>query len=405
MTELGRRCSIGIVTFFASEQNGVALNRSSPIAAAMNLEQLFQQVFQWAEQNAWLRYEWWGNSAARWLAAAAVVLLALVVLRIVVGFFKRRVKRIAEATRAAWDDNIVETLQATKSWFLLLAALYAGSLVLELPERVRNLVQTAAVLALLLQAALWGSKLLKIAIERYMKQRRESDPALVTTISALSFVGNLVLWSVVLMLALDNMGVDVTALVAGLGVGGIAVALAAQNILGDLFASLSIVLDKPFVLGDFIVVGEQTGTVEKVGLKTTRVRALSGEQLIFANTDLLQSRIRNFKRMQERRIVFTVGVTYETPPAQLAAIPQMIRSIVESQEQTRFDRAHFKEFGDFSLNFETVYYVLTPDFNAYMDVQQSINLALFEKFAAENIEFAYPTQKLYVQSAAAEEQS
>jgi small-conductance mechanosensitive channel len=182
------------------------------------------------------------------------------------------------------------------------------------------------------------------------------------------------------------------------------VALAAQNILGDLFASLSIVLDKPFVMGDFIIVGSQMGTVEKVGLKTTRVRALSGEQLIFANTDLLQSRIQNFKRMQERRVVFTIGVLYETPREKLAEIPRIIREIVESQDGTRFDRSHFKEFGDFSLNFETVYYVQVPDYNVYMDVQQAINLAMFERLAAEGIEFAYPTQKLYVRTSAALDQ-
>jgi len=169
---------------------------------------------------------------------------------------------------------------------------------------------------------------------------------------------------------------------------------------GDLFASLSIVLDKPFVMGDFIIVGSEMGTVEKIGLKTTRVQALSGEQLIFANTDLLQSRIRNFKRMQERRIVFTVGVIYDTPASKLADIPQMIRTIVESRENTRFDRSHLKEFGAFAVTFETVYYVLVPDYNVYMDVQQTINLALFEKFAAEGVEFAYPTQKLFVEGIA-----
>ncbi len=356
-----------------------------------------ERYFDWADQLPWLNYPFWGNSAIRWLVAVGVALLALVLLRIVAGFVRRRVQRITEATTAAWDDGIAQAMQATRGWFLLVVAIYAGSTVLELPERARDIVQTAAILALLLQAALWGSKLLRFSIENYMSRRRESDPALATTVAAMSLVGNLILWSVVVLLALDNMGVDVTALVAGLGVGGIAVALAAQNILGDLFASLSIVLDKPFVMGDFIIVGSEMGTVEKIGLKTTRVRALSGEQLIFANTDLLQSRIRNFKRMQERRIVFTVGVVYDTPASKLADIPQMIRAIVEARENTRFDRSHLKEFGDFAVIFETVYYVRVPDYNVYMDVQQTINLALFEKFAAEGVEFAYPTQKLFVE--------
>jgi small-conductance mechanosensitive channel len=359
-----------------------------------------EQYLEWTAQFPWLRYELGGNAVIQWLLAVVVVVLALLVLKILIGFVKSRVKRISAMTSTGWDDGIVDTLEATRTWFLLAMSLYAGTFVLDLPERTRSIVQTLAVLALLLQGALWLSKLLKFSIEHYMKKRRESDPGLATAVSALSFIGNLILWSVVVLLALENVGVDVTALVAGLGVGGIAVALAAQNILGDLFASLSIVLDKPFVLGDFIIVGDQMGSVEKVGLKTTRVRALSGEQLIFPNTDLLQSRVRNFKRMAERRVVFTVGVTYETPQAKVATIPEMIRNIVESQEQVRFDRSHFKEFGDFSLNVETVYYVLVPDYNVYMDVQQAINLALFEAFAAKGIEFAYPTQTLFVQRSA-----
>src|SRR5690606_19496698 len=180
-------------------------------------------------------------------------------------------------------------------------------------------------------------------------------------------------------------GVDVTALVAGLGVGGIAVALAVQNILGDLFASVSIVLDKPFVVGEFIIVGSELGTVTKIGLKTTRLKSLGGEDISFANADLLNSRIRNFTRMRERRVVFSIGVTYNTPAKKLAEIPGMLRSIVEADERVRFDRAHFAEFGASSLNFEVVYNVLSPNFNLHMDVRQGFNLAIFERFEAEGI--------------------
>jgi small-conductance mechanosensitive channel len=185
-------------------------------------------------------------------------------------------------------------------------------------------------------------------------------------------------------------------LIAGLGVGGIAVALAAQNILGDLFASLSIVVDKPFVVGDFIVIDDFLGTVDRIGLKTTRLRSLSGEQLIFSNADLLKSRIRNYRFMRERRIVFSFGVEYETPLPALETIPGTVREIIEAQERTRFDRAHFKSYGASALDFEVVYYVLVPEFNTYMDIQQAINFELFRRFADAGIGFAYPTQKLYV---------
>jgi len=201
---------------------------------------------------------------------------------------------------------------------------------------------------------------------------------------------------VILLLALDNFGVNITTLVTGLGIGGIAVALALQSVLGDLFASLSIVLDKPFVIGDFINVDEYMGTVEHIGLKTTRVRSLSGEQLVFSNSDLLKSRIRNYKHMQERRVAFTIGVTYQTPLDRVAAIPSIIRKIIEAQGGVRFDRSHFKTYGDSALVFETVYYVLSSDYNAYMDIQQAINLRVYEEFAAEGIEFAYPTRTLYM---------
>jgi small-conductance mechanosensitive channel len=189
-------------------------------------------------------------------------------------------------------------------------------------------------------------------------------------------------------------------MIAGLGVGGIAVALAAQNILGDLFASLSIILDKPFVVGDFLIIGDFLGSVEKVGVKTTRLRSLSGEQLIFSNNDLLGSRIRNYGRMFERRVIFSIGVTYQTPADKLRAIPDMLREAVESQQPVRFDRAHFQKYGDFALIFEIVYYVLSADYKQYMDIQQAINLQINEDFEEHGIEFAYPTQTLYVSKTA-----
>jgi len=196
---------------------------------------------------------------------------------------------------------------------------------------------------------------------------------------------------VVLLLALDTLGIDITALVAGLGVGGIAVALAVQKVLGDLFASLSIVLDKPFAVGDFLIIDQHMGSVEYVGLKTTRLRSLSGEQLVFSNSDLLGSRIRNYGRMYERRVVFNIGVTYQTPRDKLVMIPQILRAAIEAQKRTRFDRAHFKEFGDFALNFESVYYVVGPDYNTYMDIQQAINL--FIQKVSKRKELSLPTRR------------
>ncbi|KPL19349.1 MAG: mechanosensitive ion channel protein MscS [candidate division Zixibacteria bacterium SM23_81] len=339
---------------------------------------------------------YYGNTVRAWLFALLLMAVVMVVLKLLTGVILRRLSAFAKKTKTELDDLVADLIARTKLFFLLIVSIYFATFALSLPQTATRVITTVAMLALLIQAAIWASGFISFWLTRQMKRKLEEDAATATTYSALRFLSKLIVWSAVLLLVLDNLGVDITTLVAGLGVGGIAVALAVQNILGDLFASLSIVLDKPFVIGDFIIVGDLLGTVEKIGLKTTRVRSLYGEQLVFSNNDLLQSRIRNYKRMFERRIVFHFGVTYQTPYEKLAAIPDLVREIVEAQEKARFDRAHFKEYGDFSLNFEVVYYVQVPDYNVYMDIQQAINLAIYKRFEDEEIGFAYPTQTIYM---------
>ena len=229
-----------------------------------------------------------------------------------------------------------------------------------------------------------------------LQNGKGAQGALASSLGILGFLLRLVIWTLIFLLTLDNLGVDITTLVAGLGIGGLAIALAVQSILGDLFASLSIALDRPFVVGDFIVLGDFLGTVEAIGIKSTRVRSLGGEQIILGNSDLLNSRVRNYGRMSERRVQFSVGVTYETPEDVVRKIPGLIRQIIDDQDGVRFDRAHFAKFGDFALEFETVYYVLSSDYNVFMDTQQEIYFALLTAFAGAGIEFAYPTQKLWM---------
>lgn len=361
----------------------------------MNYQVMIERFERW--QTDLERYGFYDNTALDWVYAGAVLLVALLVFYIIKWVTARRVARLAERTTRTWDDALVDVVQQTRGWFMLILAAFLGSRTLQLPPYVHDVLQMIAVLTLIVQAGLWGNVLITGGVQRHVQRRMKDDPASVMTIMALAFIGKLVLFTTLLLLALDNMGIEVTALIAGLGVGGIAVALAVQNVLGDLLASLSIVFDKPFVPGDFIVVGDQLGVVEKIGLKTTRLKSLSGEQLIFPNNDLLQSRVRNFKRMTERRVVFELAVSYKTPRHLLRQIPQMVREIIEHEPDTRFDRAHFKEFGSFALNFEVVYYVLSADFNLYMDRQQAINLAIHERFEHHGIEFAYPTQMLYIE--------
>jgi small-conductance mechanosensitive channel len=311
----------------------------------------------------------------------------------------RRIEKLAERTKSRFDDLLVRLVARTYSLLMLPIAVYAGSVSLMLPAKTSDLLGLAALLALLLQAAVWGNEIINFAIKRFIEDRVDDDASAATTVSALGLVSKVALWTVLILLALDNAGIDIGTLVASLGIGGIAVALALQNILGDLFASLSIAIDKPFVIGDFIIVGDLLGTVEDIGIKTTRVRSLYGEQLIFSNNDLLSSRIRNFKRMFERRVVFSLGVTYQTPNEKLRQIPLILQEIIEEHDATTFDRAHFKSFGDSGLIFEVVYYVRTPDYNVYVSIEQAINWEIHRRFGENGIDFAYPTRTVFVEGA------
>ena len=337
----------------------------------------------------------YGNEIQRWLIALGVAVGVLIVLRLVEQILIVRMQRVAEKTHTIIDDVVTGALRKTKLLFLFIVAIFVGSLWLTLDSALRSVLLRTVIIATLIQAGIWVSRGLQIWLEHYRKT--EEDGANRTTMNALSFIGRLVLWVTVFLLILDNLGIDVTALVAGMGIGGIAIALAVQNILGDLFASLSIVLDKPFVNGDFIKVGEMAGSVEHIGIKTTRVRSISGEQLVFSNSDLLTSRIHNYGRMYQRRVTFPLGVTYQTPAEKLERIPGLIRAAIEAQDLVRFDRSHFASYGDSALNFETVYYVETSDYTRHMDILQAVNLRIYRAFEEEAIEFAYPTQTLFIE--------
>jgi small-conductance mechanosensitive channel len=246
--------------------------------------------------------------------------------------------------------------------------------------------------AFCLQCGLWGRGLVAFGIGQLVKGKGANDPARTMGSTVLSFVGNVLVWTIVLLSGLQALNFPVSTFIASLGVGGIAVALALQNILGDLFASISILLDKPFVIGDGIQIGEFSGTIERIGVKSTRLRSVNGEEIIMGNHDLVASRIRNFKRSQERRIVLNFGIEYDTEAGLVERVPVMIKAIIEDTPGTRFDRAHFTGFGDSALQMEAVYFSKSPDYVPMMDVQQRVNLALLHKFRAEGIDFAFPTQ-------------
>ena len=327
----------------------------------------------------------WDNSLRTWglaLGAGGLSLFGLTVARRVgLG----RMEALAKEAEALWLDLLLAVLRSTSLVSLLAVALWLALKTLATTPAVDHILKVGLILAVLFQGALWVSAAITFILKDAIRRRQAQDAGSVTALSAMGLVAKLVLWVLVLLLALSNLGVNITGLLAGLGVGGIAVALAVQNILGDLFASLSIVLDKPFSVGDLITVGNCVGTVEHIGMKTTRVHSLSGEQIIFSNSDLLKSRIRNHKRMGERRVLFCIGVSRRTPHAQLAGLSGLLREIIEAQKGVRFDRAHFRDMTGLSLVFEMVYFLADPGYNVFMDSQEAINLEIVRRFEAQAI--------------------
>jgi small-conductance mechanosensitive channel len=336
------------------------------------------------------------NSLTAWMIAGAVFAASLALFITLRAFVRRYLAKLLATARTELLEIPAEVLSRTTLAFFIVVALYLGLRALTIGPATEKLIGSALTIALFWQAGVWAAAAATGWLDRKRRNSMESNRAVVGSLGIIGFIVNVVIWALVLMLTLDNLGVNITALVAGLGIGGIAVALALQNVLGDLFASLSIALDQPFVVGDFLNVDDFLGSVEYIGIKTTRLRSLSGEQIIISNSNLLDSRVRNYGRMKERRVVFGTGVTYETPIELVEQVPGIIRAIVEAQQGTRFDRSHFQKHGASSLDFETVYFVLSPEFNKYMDIQQAINFALHRKFAELGIEFAYPTQRLLI---------
>lgn len=333
----------------------------------------------------------WGRLLLVWILGAGVLFGAR---RLFVG----RLVTLAERTRNNLDDIAAVILKGTRSWFIVLISLYVSVTITTDEAPAFSVIQRLVLLGGLVQAGLWGNGAIGFGSDWYVNREGDQAQAQITAVRAIGLIGRILLWSVLFIVALDNFGIDITALVAGLGIGGIAIALAVQNVLQDLLAYISIVVDKPFVYGDFLILDEFAGSVEHIGIKSTRLRSLSGEQLVFSNSDLLGSRVRNFKRMYERRIAFSVGVTYDTPRETLEQIPTMLREAVEGRESIRFDRSHLKAFGASSIDFETVYFVTEPDYVVYMDRQQAINLAIHRAFESSGIEFAFPTQSIHVES-------
>lgn len=332
-----------------------------------------------------------------WIVSLAILIGVFAVTWLLRSIFLKRYQRLSASNTQVLNSFIAGEIGQTKITFLVILSIFAASLTLPFEGRLRSFINLVMEIALLIQIGIWGMGIINFVIDRRARASIEDDPSMVTTLTAMRKIAQFVLWTVIILIILENLpGIEITSLIAGLGITGIAVALAVQNILGDLFSSLSIVLDKPFVLGDSITVDQYSGTVEKIGLKSTRVRSFQGEELIFSNSDLLSSRIQNFKRMQRRRTILHLHVSTDTPAEKLKQIPEMIAQIVREQEQVTFDRAHLFDIGGTGISFELVYFLETQDYTIYMDRRQAINIAILNRFQEEGIEFATPTQTVYI---------
>lgn len=340
-----------------------------------------------------LTWTYYGNTVQDYIISFSIIIGTIIILKVFRIFVLGMLKRWSERTRTRIDDFIIMNVERFFLPLMYFFGLFSGIYYLKLSRMANRVLETAMIVVFTYFAIRFSAIIINYAVKFYWEKRDGAEKGDTRLKGVTAFI-NLTVWGLGAVFLLDNLGFKISAVIAGLGIGGIAVALAAQAVLGDLFSYFVIFLDRPFEVGDHIQIDDKQGVVEFIGIKTTRVAGLGGEQLVFSNSDLTRSRIHNYKRMLKRRISFTVRVIYQTPLYQLKEIPGIIEQIVGGIEAAKLDRAHFSSLGDSSLNFEVVYYVLGSDYTKYMDIQQEINLRVIEEFQKRNIGFAYPTQKI-----------
>lgn len=333
-----------------------------------------------------LKQVYYNNTVKAYLIVISIIVISFVILWLIKRLIIKRLRIAAAKTKRSADDFIINGIDRFALPIVQFAIIYWALNFLDLSTRAEHTINVATSVVVTYFILRLVSSII-IRLLEFRIRSKENGEEKVKQLGGLMLVINIFIWIIGIVFLLDNMGKDVGTIIAGLGIGGIAIALAAQNILGDLFNYFVIYFDRPFEVGDFIVVDDKMGTVEYLGIKTTRIKSISGEQLIIGNSNLAGSRIHNFKRLIERRVVFTLNIDYRTPAEKLRIVPNLIRNIIEKQEPIRFDRAHFSSYGDWSLRFEVVYFVLDPDFNRYMDIQQEINLQIYTTLQENEIYF------------------
>jgi small-conductance mechanosensitive channel len=336
----------------------------------------------------------YNNTLSEYVWALGVFLLIVIGFKIVKNMLWHRLEKLSKLSKSNLDDKIVEILKSIKLSFYIVLSLWIVSRGLEISSLVNNIINTLFIVFIFIQV----TKLLQILLKFWVNKRVESEVQRENILPLLSITMKVVVWIFGLLLILSNLGVNVTSLVAGLGIGGIAVALAAQSMLGDIFSSIIIYFDKPFEAGDFIILEDGTtmGVVRKIGFKTTRINAIGGEEVVVSNSSLTSQKIHNYKKMEKRRVSINFGVIYSTSQEKMKRIPEIVKKIVDGISEIDFDRVHFKKFADSALIFELIYFVDTDDYYAYMDHNQQLHLQIKEQFEKENIEMAFPTQTIHL---------
>lgn len=342
---------------------------------------------------------YFGNPIRDWLIGIGIILLAFTLIRILKGPVLKKLKTWSEKTKMTFDDFLVLAIEKSVMPFLYFAAIFGAFDYLTFTTHTTHIIQVAKLFIITYFILSLVNSAIQYSIFSFLEKQENSDVKKKQARSLIIILKGVV-WILGLVFLINNLGYNVTTIITGLGIGGIAIALAAQAVLGDFFSYFVIFFDRPFEIGDFIIVDDKIiGAIEYIGVKTTRIRAISGEQIVCSNKDLTDSRVHNYKKMMRRRVVFSVGVIYQTTADQMKKIPGIIKSIIDTTENATFDRSHFSAFGDFSMNFETVYFIESPDYNMYMDAQQKIYLEILQTFEKEKIEFAYPTQTLFAANA------
>jgi small-conductance mechanosensitive channel len=336
-----------------------------------------------------------GIPPTEWLIAGIVGVIVWASLWILRDLIASRYQKYASAKNPTLIRLIGYLIGNTRQILFFAVALDVAQESLTLPDRVQHIVSNTVMVLILIQIGLWAGRSVRFYLE--MKEReRGADRVFSGSLDIVSFVARMLIWSLLILVGLSNLGVNITALLAGLGVGGVAVALALQNVLGDLFASLSIALDKPFVIGDNLTIDTFIGKVEHIGIKTTRLRSESGEQIILSNADILKSRVRNFGRLSQQRILATIRLGFDTPTEKLKALPQLLENVVREHPQARFERCHLKTLGESSFQFELSYFVQQPATNPMLDLQQAVNFRIIDELRRLGVEFAYPAQLVFL---------